>query len=248
MLAVFDRSVAPSPEGLRQPGAAGHSSAAGLVDRFREARPEAVTVNLGGAAAMAYSSRDQSPLLPRLFGSVEDVFCLFQGTIENVAVLKQQYGLSKGANEVSIIIEAYRTLRDRGPYPADQVVRDLGGKFSFVLYDCSTKSVFMAADANEGGVPFYWGVDSEDRLVVSDDTEIVKKACGKSFAPFPRGFFFSTSGGLRSYEHPLNEVKPVPRVDSKGEVCGITYTVDVNAKKDTSIPRVGSAADWSSQY
>lgn len=65
MLAVFDRAVAPSPEGLRQPGAAGDGSAVGLVDRFREVRPEAVTVNLGGAAAMAYSSRDQNPLLPR---------------------------------------------------------------------------------------------------------------------------------------------------------------------------------------
>ncbi|CAN6286535.1 unnamed protein product [Urochloa humidicola] len=247
MLAVFDRAVAPSPEGLRQPGDVGDGSAAGLAERFREARPDAVTLNLGASGAMAYSSHGQSPLLPRLFGAVDDIFCMFQGTIENVAVLKQQYGLSKGANEVNIIIEAYRTLRDRGPYPADQVVRDISGKFAFVLYDCSTKSVFMAAEA-DGNVPFYWGVDSDGRLVVSDDAEIVKKACGKSSAPFPKGFFFTTSGGLQSYEHPTNEVKPVPRVDSKGEVCGITYTVDATAKKDTSIPRVGSAADWSSQY
>ena len=64
------------------------------------------------------------------------------------------------------------------------------------------------------------------------------------------GFFFTTSGGLKSYEHPMNEVKPVPWVDSKGGVCGTTYTVDASAKKETktSIPRVGSAADWSSQY
>ncbi|CAL4919523.1 unnamed protein product [Urochloa decumbens] len=247
MLAVFDMAVAPSPEGLRQPGDAGDGSAAGLAERFREARPDAVTVNLGGSGAMAYSSHGQSPLLPRLFGAVDDIFCMFEGTIENVAILKQQYGLSKGANEVNIIIEAYRTLRDRGPYPADQVVRDISGKFAFVLYDCSTKSVFMAADA-DGNVPFYWGVDSDGRLVVSDDAEIVKKACGKSSAPFPKGFFFTTSGGLQSYEHPMNEVKPVPRVDSKGEVCGTTYTVDATAKKDASIPRVGSAADWSSQY
>jgi hypothetical protein len=130
----------------------------------------------------------------------------------------------------------------------------------------------------DGGVPFYWGVDSGDHLVVSDDAEMVTKACGKSFAPFPKGlydqqsnhlryfspqelgsfpdpsklmlpsgFFFSTSGGLQSYEHPLNEVRPVPRVDSKGEVCGSTYTVDAEVKKDTNIPRVGSAADWSLQ-
>lgn len=39
----------------------------------------------------------------------------------------------------------------------------------------------------DGNVPFYWGVDSDGRLVVSDDDEMVKKACGKSSAPFPKG-------------------------------------------------------------
>ena len=76
---------------------------------------------------------------------MDDIFCLFQGHVENVALLKQQYGLNKTANEVSIVIEAYRTLRDRGPYPADQVVRDLHGKFAFVLYDSSNKTAFLAA-------------------------------------------------------------------------------------------------------
>lgn len=247
MLAVFGREVAPCLEGLQQPGEAG-GGAAGLADAFREARPGAVSVCLGGGSAMAYSSHDQSPLLPRLFGVVDDMYCLFQGAIENFAVLKQQYALSKVATEVNLVIEAYRTLRDRGPYPADHVVRDISGKFAFVLYDRSTSSVFMAVDA-DSSVPFYWGVDSKGHLVVSDDAETVRKACGKSFAPFPKGFFFTTSGGLQSYEHPLNEVKPVPRVDSKGEVCGTTYTINEQAKKDiASIPRAGSASDWSSQY
>lgn len=76
---------------------------------------------------------------------VDDIFCLFQGHIENVAQLKQQYGLSKTANEVVIVLEAYRTLRDRGPYPADQVVRDIHGKFAFILYDSSAKTAFIAA-------------------------------------------------------------------------------------------------------
>lgn len=39
----------------------------------------------------------------------------------------------------------------------------------------------------DGGVPFFWGVDSEGHLVVSDDVETVKKGCGKSFASFPKG-------------------------------------------------------------
>lgn len=87
---------------------------------------------------------DLSPLFVRLFAVVDDIFCLFQGHVENVALLKQQYGLNKTANEVIIVIEAYRTLRDRGPYPVDQVVRDLHGKFAFVLYDSSNKTAFLA--------------------------------------------------------------------------------------------------------
>lgn len=80
----------------------------------------------------------------RLFSALDGIFCLFQGHIENIATLKQQYGLTKTADEVSIIIEAYRILRDRGPYPADQVVRDFKGKFAFVLYDSTLTSAFSA--------------------------------------------------------------------------------------------------------
>lgn len=87
--------------------------------------------------------------LVRLFAVVDDIFCLFQGHIENVALLKQQYGLNKTANEVIIVIEAYRTLRDRGPYPADQVVRDIQGKFAFILYDSSSKNAFLASVSNK---------------------------------------------------------------------------------------------------
>jgi len=69
------------------------------------------------------------------FGVVDYIFCIFEGILDNVAVLRQRYGLNKSANEVAIVIEAYRTLRDRGPYPADEVVIELSGKFAFILYD-----------------------------------------------------------------------------------------------------------------
>ncbi|ONM09098.1 aluminum induced protein with YGL and LRDR motifs [Zea mays] len=184
-----------------------------------------------------------------LFGAVNDIFCLFQGHIENIANLKQHYGLSKTANEVTILIEAYRTLRDRGPVPASQVVRDLSGKFAFILYDTLSKSTFVAADA-DGSIPFFWGVDYENHLVFSDDVGILKTGCGNSYAPFPKGCFYTTSGGLQSFEHPLHEVKAVPRVDSQGQMCGSIFKVDSESKKkqDASIPRVGSAADWSNQF
>ncbi|KAI3725598.1 hypothetical protein L1987_65389 [Smallanthus sonchifolius] len=249
MLAVFDKTVAKIPEGLQlqQEPSINALKDGFLTHHFTSQHPSAVTINLGGSGLISYSIDRQNPLLPRLFAVVDDIFCLFQGHVENVAPLKQQYGLNKTANEVTIVIEAYRTLRDRGPYPADQVMRDLQGKFVFLLYDSTTKSTFMAADA-DGSVPFFWGADSEGHLVLSDDVDTVKKGCGKSFAPFPKGCFFTSSGGLRSYEHPLNELKAVPRVDSSGDVCGANFKVDSDSRKESGMPRVGSAANWSQHY
>lgn len=64
------------------------------------------------------------------------------------------------------------------------------------------------------------------------------------------GCFYTSSGGLRSYEHPVNELKAVPRIDSSGEVCGLTFKVDAESKKkgNLGMPRVGSDANWSQHY
>jgi hypothetical protein len=251
MLAVFEKSVANSPDALLQNPDTESVSALKdgfLANHFSSANPGSVVINLSSSGFIAYSSKTRNILLPRLFAVVDDMFCLFEGHIDNVAHLKQQYGLTKTANEVMIVIEAYRTLRDRGPYPAEQVVRDIQGKFAFILYDSASKATFVASDA-DGSVPFFWGTDAEGHLVLSTDGEIVKQGCGKSFAPFPKGCFFTSSGGLRSYEHPINELKAVPRVDSKGEVCGLTFKVDSDTKKEkSSMPRVGSDANWSKHY
>ncbi|MFQ6631323.1 hypothetical protein Gotur_009694 [Gossypium turneri] len=216
MLAVFEKSIAKSPDALKVSGDSEAASALNngfLATHFATLHPGSVTVNLGSSGFMAYSLDKQNPLLPRLFAVVDDIFCLFQGHIENVAVLKQQYGLNKTANEGIIVIEAYRTLRDRGPYPPDQVVRDIQGKFAFIIYDSSSKATFIAAVSEpnamdvivrfllqygsvfhlcllqdaDGSVPFFWGTDAEGHLVLADDRETVKKGCGKSFAPFPKG-------------------------------------------------------------
>ncbi|KAL7081144.1 hypothetical protein ACP275_14G021100 [Erythranthe tilingii] len=251
MLAIFEKSVVKSPDALvqNQQGESPSAMKDGfLAKHFSSVHPGSVVINLASSGSMAYSSHKQNPLLPSHFAVVDDIFCLFKGHIENVAHLKQQYGLTKIANEVIIVIEAYRTLRDRGPYPADQVVREIQGKFAFILFDTTSKATFIASDG-EGSVPFFWGADAEGHLVLSDDGEVVKHGCGKSFAPFPKGCFFTSSGGLRSYEHPVNELKAVPRIDSSGEVCGLTFKVDSESRKDkTGMPRVGSDANWSQHY
>ncbi|CAI9260191.1 unnamed protein product [Lactuca saligna] len=59
------------------------------------------------------------------------------------------------------VIEAYRTPRDRGPYPADQVIKDLEGSFAFVVYDSKSETVFTAL-GSDGGVHLYWGITADE--------------------------------------------------------------------------------------
>lgn len=80
----------------------------------------------------------------RLFCGYDDIYCVFMGSLNNLCAQIKQYGLSRNTNEAMLVIEAYRTLRDRGPYPADQVIKDLDGSFAFVVYDSKIGTVFTA--------------------------------------------------------------------------------------------------------
>ncbi|KNA14959.1 hypothetical protein SOVF_102570 [Spinacia oleracea] len=251
MLAVFNKEVAKCPEELKNAESLGNVKEDALIQQFSSVHPNALSVHLGDSGFIAFSSDKQNPLLPRLFAVVDDIFCLFHGHIENIPSLKQLYGLTKTANEVSIIIEAYRSLRDRGSSPADHALRNIEGKFAFVIYDSSIKTTFFSVDT-DGSVPLFWGTDSEDHLVLSDIPEVMQNACGRSFAPFPKGFFFTSAGGLKSYEHPRKVLKAVPWVDSSGQACGSTFMVTEESNKEnkqlgikSGMPRVGSDADWS---
>jgi len=174
---------------------------------------------------------------------------MFIGRLDNLSSLIRQYGLSgKSTNEAMLVIEAYRTLRDRGPYPADQVVKDLSGSFAFVVFDSSTNdpSVFSAL-SSDGEIPLFWGIGADGSVVVCDDRDIAKAGCGKSYAPFPPGCMFHSEGGLKSFEHPMNGLKPMPRVDSEGMMCGANFKIDT-FNRINSIPRVGSATNWASSW
>lgn len=61
------------------------------------------------------------------------------------------------------------------------------------------------------------------------------------------GFMFHSEGGLMSFEHPMNKIRAMPRVDSEGVMCGANFKVDKYTRIN-SIPRVGSEADWTNQW
>ena len=89
-------------------------------------------------------------------------------------------------------------------------------------------------DADES-VPFFWGVDSEGHLVLSDDEETVKKGCGKSFAPFPKGIVICFAYWIHSlgkpFHHCLSFSLGTCSHVSNGlvsEICGVTWEVNMD--------------------
>lgn len=75
---------------------------------------------------------------------MDDIFCIFVGNLANMPELRRHYGLSRQATEAMVVIEAYKVLRDRAPYPPDQVIKDLEGKFAFILFDAKSVTLFVA--------------------------------------------------------------------------------------------------------
>ncbi|KAK1368644.1 stem-specific protein TSJT1-like [Heracleum sosnowskyi] len=259
MLGIFDKDLVNAPKELNSP----HAPAAGHPHRvvekpnqtapeeclkgFLSTHPNAFSLSFAkNAATLAFAPPPTPYPDHRLFSGVDDIYCTFLGSLNNLSSLNKQYGLSKCGNEAMFVIEAYRTLRDRGPYPAHQVLKDLEGSFGFVLYDTKAKTVFISLGA-DGGVKLFWGIASDGSVMISDKLDLVKASCAKSFAPFPTGCMYHSEGGLMSFEHPTNKLKAMPRVDSEGFMCGSNFKVDVYSKTK-SMPRVGSEANWADSW
>ncbi|KAK9003430.1 hypothetical protein V6N11_060994 [Hibiscus sabdariffa] len=226
MLGVFSSTILSPPDELVAAGCRTPSpktTADALVKRFLETNSSAVSMQIGDRVQFAYSHHNESALQPRSFGVKDEIFCLFEGALDNLGSLKQEYGLGKPGNEVMLLVEAYKALRDRAPYPPNHMLAHLHGCFSFIVFDHSTSTLFAASD-QVGKVPLYWGITADGYVAFADDADLLKGACGKSLASFPQGCFFSTAvGELKSYENPKNKITAVPAAEE--EMWGAKFKV-----------------------
>ncbi|XP_039034583.1 stem-specific protein TSJT1-like isoform X2 [Hibiscus syriacus] len=248
MLTIFNKELMNPPKELHSPASLSSSNKPKspeeiIKDFLASNHSNAFSIGFGSSACIAYAPlENRYSNYQRLFCGVDEIYCIFLGGLNNLNSLLRQYGLSKGSNEAIFIIEAYRTLRDRGPYPADQVLKDLEGSYGFVVYDSKAGSVFAALGSDER-VKLHWGVAADGSVVVSDSLKLIKQSCAKSFAPFPAGCMFHSEQGLMSFEHPRSKMKAMPRIDSEGVMCGADFKADVQSRIG-GMPRVGSEANW----
>ncbi|CAI5472678.1 unnamed protein product [Closterium sp. Yama58-4] len=242
MFAIFHKGVAPSQPELQcaladaADPANVHSGGAAVGD-FLKSNSAATVLHFDDNLEIAFTGDGG-----RQFASCDDIFCTFVGNLENLPQMRVAYGLTRyRICEAAFVIEVYKTLRDRAPCTVEHALSEFRGPFSFLLYDQKQKKVFVAQDAY-GKRPLYWGLCKDSVLAISDKCDTLRKNCGRSFAPFPKGCYFSTAAGLNSYEHPDRMLKAVPHIDSQGQLCGSTFVVD-QKMRFRQMSQVGSECD-----
>ena len=93
MLGVFSSAIVSPPEelvaaGSRTPSPKTTSTA--LINRFLQANSSAVSVQVGDNAQLAFTHENESLLQPRSFAVKDEIFCLFEGALDNLGSLRQQ--------------------------------------------------------------------------------------------------------------------------------------------------------------
>ncbi|XP_050370012.1 stem-specific protein TSJT1-like [Argentina anserina] len=148
MLTVFDKVIGNLPVelGLPSTGLDKAKTKEEILKVFQSSHPECTVYYLSDGSFMALAHDDEKHSHPRSIVVIDNVFCIFIGTLENTCDLRRYYGLPRLATEAMIVVEVCKVLRDRAPYPPDEVIKDLQGKFAFILFDGSSGTLFTARD------------------------------------------------------------------------------------------------------
>eukprot|EP00899_Mesostigma_viride_P005738 jgi/Mesvir1/15165/Mv04846-RA.1 len=169
------------------------------------------------------------------------IFALFTGRLQNVGDLRELYGFRRSDNisDGMLVLEMFRSLRDRAPYSTDHCLRLLKGEFAFFLYDSSIDCLFIARDS-KGRSKLFWGVGPDGAMLVSGDQSSLDDICRTSCAAFPPGCFFTSAGGLHSFDNPNKVLRAVHSVDPAGCRVAAEFEIDPGVEGEAIAHRIGS--------
>jgi asparagine synthetase B (glutamine-hydrolysing) len=134
-----------------------------------------------------------------------------------------------------------------------QCLSQIQGSFAFVIYDAARRRVLASRDSN-GSQPLFWGASPDGQLLFGSCLEDLS-TCTPSATSFPAGILFASERTLSAY-NPGDKgwviededfpgqllsflksdpthwrgVKVIPRITSKGILCGAVYKVASRAK------------------
>uniref|UniRef100_A0A7N0V8N4 DUF3700 domain-containing protein n=1 Tax=Kalanchoe fedtschenkoi TaxID=63787 RepID=A0A7N0V8N4_KALFE len=217
MLAIFDGSVARRPHSMNKPQENSVSALENgfLVDQFISSHPESVIVNSDASFTFAYSLKTNT-ILPRVqFANTDDIFCMFHGRMDDLAVLRHVYSMNDTDNEASVIIRTFQILRQLSHQTPRRVIDDISGSYISILYEAPSKFI-LASGAYWGELPLYWGIDARFCLVLSDDESLVKKAC-HSYRHFPKGEVYISCQGRTGLQALFGSPPPQFELNLTGE-------------------------------
>lgn len=130
-----------------------------------------------------------------------------------------------------------------------QCLSQINGSFAFVIYDAARRRVLAARDP-AGAQPLFWGATPDGQLMFGSCLEDLA-ACNPTATSFPPGTLFASERHMMAYspgdkgwviegtedypgqllsflkadaEH-WRTVKAIPRITSKGVMCGAVYKV-----------------------
>ncbi len=141
-----------------------------------------------------------------------------------------------------LVLELYqRRFEDKDGDPSDQPVTALTaceGSFSFVLVDKDRDAILIARSSESDTHPLFWGTapgnpDGEDwdgSMLIAHTIESIDELCGGAAVAFPLGAFYYVDANMdygviqrMVTSAPKRKVKPLHRVNSTGQVCGLGF-------------------------
>jgi len=167
--------------------------------------------------------------------------------------------LLKDTNDAEKLLDLYLEAMGQDVIYDDsrllEPLKKLEGSFAFVLFDRKGCGHVLASKDGKDTQTLFWGCTPEGGLLFGTERNLLDR-CDPTATSFPNGVLFSSqgsllatcpgskgwsmlsgqpSGHLLSFERPGYGVKTIPRINSKGILCGAVYRVSSSKNLDPTV-------------